>query len=143
MKYSSTGAEGSFTPQLPSGWVCQKTDSQIRLTSTGGSGSLYLMFDVRGTRYASGGGTFSSPEEVYEQCLQIWRCSRCAGTHRQMYNGAAPLAAHQRLAFVEVNAPELCYYAGIGGGQVTPEEGGVAFRFTAMRKTGLPPITSV
>lgn len=128
LKFSSTGAEGSFTPQLPSGWVCQKTDSQIRLTSTGGSGSLYLMFDVRGTRYASGGGTFSSPEEVYEQCLQIWRCSRCAGTHRQMYNGAAPLAAHQRLAFVEVSAPELCYYAGVGGGQVTPEEGGVAFQ---------------
>ena len=128
LKFSSTGAEGSFTPQLPSGWVCQKTDSQIRLTSTGGSGSLYLMFDVRGTRYASGGGTFSSPEEVYEQCLQIWRCSRCAGTHRQMYNGAAPLATHQRLAFVEVSAPELCYYAGVGGGQVTPEEGGVAFQ---------------
>ena len=80
LKFSSTGAEGSFTPQLPSGWVCQKTDSQIRLTSTGGSGSLYLMFDVRGTRYASGGGTFSSPEEVYEQCLQIWRCSRCGRT---------------------------------------------------------------
>ena len=128
LKYSSTGAEGSFTTQLPSGWVCQKTDSQIRLTSMGSSGSLYLMFDVRGTRYASGGGTFSSPEEVYEQCLQIWRCSRCCGTHRQMYNGAAPLSAHQRLAFVEVNAPELCYYAGIGGGQTTPEEGGVAFR---------------
>ena len=68
------------------------------------------------------------PEEVYEQCLQIWRCSRCCGTHRQMYNGAAPLSAHQRLAFVEVNAPELCYYAGTGGGQTTPEEGGVAFR---------------
>ena len=65
LKYSSTGAEGSFTTQLPSGWVCQKTDSQIRLTSMGSSGSLYLMFDVRGTRYASGGGTFSSPEEVY------------------------------------------------------------------------------
>ena len=128
LKYSSTGAEGSFTTQLPSGWVCQKTDSQIRLTSMGSSGSLYLMFDVRGTRYASGGGTFSSPEEVYEQCLQIWRCSRCCGTHRQMYNGAAPLSAHQRLAFVEVNAPELCYYAGTGGGQTTPEEGGVAFR---------------
>lgn len=128
LKFSSTGAEGSFTPQLPSGWVCQKTDSQIRLTSTGSGGSLYLMFDVRGTRYASGGGTFSSPEEVYEQCLQIWRCSRCSGTHRQMYNGAAPLSAHQRLAFVEVNAPELCYYAGIGGGQTTPEEGGVAFQ---------------
>ena len=128
LKYSSSGAEGSFTTQLPSGWVCQKTDSQIRLTSMGSSGSLYLMFDVRGTRYASGGGTFSSPEEVYEQCLQIWRCSRCCGTHRQMYNGAAPLSAHQRLAFVEVNAPELCYYAGIGGGQTTPEEGGVAFR---------------
>ena len=128
LKYSSTGAEGSFTTQLPSGWGCQKTDSQIRLTSMGSSSSLYLMFDVRGTRYASGGGTFSSPEEVYEQCLQIWRCSRCCGTHRQMYNGAAPLSAHQRLAFVEVNAPELCYYAGTGGGQTTPEEGGVAFR---------------
>lgn len=24
--------------------------------------------------------------------------------------------------------PELCYYAGTGGGQTTPEEGGVAFR---------------
>ena len=128
LKYSSTGAAGSFTTQLPSGWVCQKTDSQIRLTSMGSSSSLYLMFDVRGTRYASGGGTFSSPEEVYEQCLQIWRCSRCCGTQRQMYNGAAPLSAHQRLAFVEVNAPELCYYAGTGGGQTTPEEGGVAFR---------------
>ncbi len=114
LKYSTTGADGSFTPQLPGGWVCQKTDTEIRLTSTGGSGALYLMFDVRGTQYASGGGTFSSPEEVYDQCLQIWRCSRCAGTHRQMYNGAAPLSAHQRLAFVEVNAPEVCYYAGTG-----------------------------
>ena len=91
-----------------------------------------------------GGGTFASPEEVYEQCLQIWRCSRCAGTHRQMYNGAAPLAAHQRLVFVEVQAPQLCYYAGVGGS--TPEGEGMAawhLKFTAMKRTGLLPIMSV
>lgn len=126
LKFSSTGAEESFSSQLPDGWICQKSDTQIRLTSTGGSGSLYLMFDVRGTRYASGGGTYSSPEEVYDQCLQIWRCSRCSGTHRQMYNGTAPLSAHQRLAFVEVNVPELCYYAGIGG-QAVAGNGGMEF----------------
>lgn len=129
LKFSSTGAEGSFTAQVPGGWVCQKTDTEIRLTNTGGGGALYLMFDVRGTRYASGGGTFSSPEEVYEQCLQIWRCSRCSGTHRQMYNGSAPLSAHQRLAFVEVNVPQLCYYAGTGGAVSggTGQGGGMAF----------------
>ena len=87
------------------------------------------MFDVRGTRYASGGGTFSSPEEVYEQCLQIWRCSRAP-----RYPPADVPTAPRRWRpisvwpFVEVSAPELCYYAGVGGGQVTPEEGGVAFQ---------------
>ncbi len=127
LKFSSTGAEGSFTGQLPEGWICQKTDTEIRLTSTGAGGLLYMMFDVRGTRYGSGGGSFSSPEEVYEQCLQIWRCSRCAGIHRQMYSGAAPLTAHQRLAFVEVQAPTLCYYAGIGGGTTVREGGSIDF----------------
>ena len=127
LKFSSTGAEGSFGEQIPAGWVCQKTDTDIRLTSTGAGGLLYLMFDVRGTGYGSGGGSFSSPEEVYEQCLQIWRCSRCAGTHRQMYNGTAPLSAHQRLAFVEVEAPQLCYYAGIGQKTVSGEGGSMAF----------------
>lgn len=127
LKFSSTGAEGAFGEQIPAGWVCQKTDTDIRLTSTGAGGLLYLMFDVRGTGYGSGGGSFSSPEEVYEQCLQIWRCSRCAGTHRQMYNGTAPLSAHQRLAFVEVQAPQLCYYAGIGQKTVSGEGGSMAF----------------
>ena len=123
LKFSATGEEGSFSEQIPGGWICQKTDTDIRLTSTGAGGLLYLMFDVRGTRYGTGGGTFASPEEVYEQCLQIWRCSRCAGTHRQMYNGAAPLAAHQRLVFVEVQAPQLCYYAGVGGSTPAGEDG--------------------
>ena len=127
LKFSATGEEGSFSEQIPGGWICQKTDTDIRLTSTGAGGLLYLMFDVRGTRYGTGGGTFASPEEVYEQCLQIWRCSRCAGTHRQMYNGAAPLAAHQRLVFVEVQAPQLCYYAGVGGSTPAGEDGSMAF----------------
>ena len=125
LKYSVTGADGSFTENLPEGWVCRKTDTQIRLTATGAGRKLYLMFDVRGTKYGIGGGSFSSPEEVYEQCLQIWRCSRCAESHRQMYHGAAPLTAHQRLAYVEVQAPELCYYAGLNGG--TEKEGGMTF----------------
>lgn len=126
LKYSVTGAEGSFTETLPEGWVCQKTDTEIRLTSTGAGRKLYLMFDARGTKYGLGGGSFSSPEEVYEQCLQIWRCSRCAGTHRQMYHGTAPLTAHQRLACIEVQAPQLCYYAGLSG--ITEQEGDIEFQ---------------
>ena len=102
------------------------------------------MFDVRTRHMLPEAGPFLLRRKCTEQCLQIWRCSRCCGTHRQMYNGAAPLSAITSvLPFVEVNAPELCYYAGIGGGQTTPEEGGVASRFTAMRRTGLPPIMSV
>ncbi len=126
LKYSSSGSEGSFTEKIPEGWVCQKTDTQIRLTGTGVSGKLYLMFDVRGTRYGNGGGVFSSPEEVYEQCLQIWRCRRCAKTHRQMYHGSAPLTAHQRLAYVEVQAPQLCFYASVS--KIIQGEGGVPFK---------------
>ena len=30
LKFSSTGAEGSFGEQIPAGWVCQKTDDQYR-----------------------------------------------------------------------------------------------------------------
>lgn len=125
--FSATGADGSFSPVLPEGWVCQKTDTEILLTSTSNAESaLYLMFDVRGTRYGTG-GSFSSVEEVYEQSLQIWRCSRCAGTHKQMYNGAAPLAAHQRLAFIELQAPEVCYYAAAGRAPAASETGSMEF----------------
>ncbi len=125
--FSATGADGSFSPVLPEGWVCQKTDTEILLTSTSNTEpALYLMFDVRGTRYGTG-GSFSSVEEVYEQSLQIWRCSRCAGTHKQMYNGAAPLAAHQRLAFIELQAPEVCYYAAAGRAPVSSGNGSMEF----------------
>lgn len=125
--FSATGAEGSFSPVLPDGWVCQKTDTEILLTSTSNAeAAFYLMFDVRGTRYGTGGG-FSSAEELYEQCLQIWRCSRCAGTHKQMYNGTAPLAAHQRLAFIELQVPEVCYYAAAGRAPATSGKGSMEF----------------
>lgn len=32
LKFSATGEEGSFSEQIPGGWICQKTDTDIRLT---------------------------------------------------------------------------------------------------------------
>lgn len=143
LKFSATGEEGSFSEQIPGGWICQKTDTDIRLTSTGAGGLLYLMFDVRGTRYGTGGGTFASPEEVYEQCLQIWRCSRCAGTHRQMYNGAGTgwrlirgwsLWRYRHRSFAIMQALEEVRQPG--------KMAAWHLKFTAMKRIGLLPITS-
>ncbi len=124
LRYSLTGAEGSYGAEIPGGWTCQKTEISIIFRNPDPNPpGLFVMFDPSGTPYQRS-GSFSSAEEVYESCLQIWVCIQCAGTHRQKYVGTAPLSAHQRLAFVELDVlPMANYYAAVGGSGTSTETG--------------------
>ena len=124
LKYSTTGAAGSFTAALPAGWSVQKTSTEIVFTAADQNPPpLVVQFDTAGTAYQAA-GTFSSADEVYESCLQAWVCVECSGTHVLGHVGTAPLAEHQRLVFVEVHPQTQSFYAMLGKTAVTGGAGG-------------------
>ncbi|MDD3252935.1 MAG: SpaA isopeptide-forming pilin-related protein [Lachnospiraceae bacterium] len=128
--FSSSGVEGTYTASPPGGWTYQKTASAITFQNINPNPqSLIVKFDTANTEYQTG-TTFADADEVYERCLQLWVCSKCSGTHAQAHIGAAPLEAHQRLVFVEIEDVPASYYAALGGSlAVIPGgEGGLAFQ---------------
>ena len=129
LKFSTTGAEGSFTDQIMGGWSYVKTSTSITFSNPNPQPeNLVVMFDTTGTLYQPQGG-YTSAEDLYEKCLQVWTCIKCAGTHKQNYKGAAPIEKHQRLVFVEVNPSATAFYAAIAGGAVvTPSGSGLEFK---------------
>lgn len=118
LKFSDTGADGSFKDQPMGGWRYVKTSSSIIFSNPNPQPQkLFIEFDTKGTPYESSDG-YSSPEDMYEKCLQVLSCVKCAGTHKQNYKGAAPTEMHQRLVFVDVNYNPSNYYASIAGDPV-------------------------
>ena len=107
----------TFSPVPTGGWTYTKTDTSIIFSNAGLQPSRALIrFNVSGTAYASGQGTYASEMELLENCLQIWECVKCSGTHT---GGTPPLSStwvHQRMAWLELDSAPIQYFAFLGGG---------------------------
>lgn len=129
LKFSTdNGATWVDTPA--GGWSVQKTDTSIVFSSASPQPVL-IQFNTKGTAYATGGGSYSSVQDMYDSCLQLWVCYECNGVHSVTPN-VSPLEWHQRFARMEMEATPLYYYAALGsgnsGGSVTPVQEFVNFK---------------
>ena len=112
IKYSTDGA--AFTDSVPSGWTSNVSGSILSLE---GSGTIYITFDPNGTAYqtTTSGGSFSSPEEVYDNCLELYTCVACGGVHTSNPS-PTPTGDHQRFIQFNFNTLPIQYYIRVGGG---------------------------
>lgn len=114
LQYSLTGGEPwSGTP--PAGWNCRKTDQAIIFTAINPNPPRFVVrFDPAGTEFQRGGG-YQTPEELYDQGMQLWVCTRCSNLHVYHSKRELPLEAHQRMVNLQLDMPIEQYYAAIGG----------------------------
>lgn len=131
LKFSTdNGAVWSDTPL--GGWSVQKTDTSI-VFSNASPQPVLVQFCTEGTAYAVGGGSYSSVQDMYDSCLQLWVCYECHGVHT-VTPSISPLEWHQRFARMEMNQIPLNYYAALGSqgngsnGGTTPVQGFVNFK---------------
>lgn len=121
-----------YSTAVPEGWSYEKTDTEIRFYASDPSASLQVQFDTEGTQYGFGaGGSYQSPEEVYEDTLELWLCMECAGTHKNVAGGTVPLDGHQRCIFLDipenVDQVQASYYASTDG-KGKENEGSLEFK---------------
>ena len=120
-----------YAAEIPAGWSYEKTDTSIVFHCEDGTAPrLQIQFDTEGTGYGLGGGSgYTSAQEFYEDHLELWLCVQCAGTHKNVAGGEAPLEAHQRCVYLEIpdQVLQADYYASIGPRQEEEEKGSIQF----------------
>lgn len=109
----------TFQPEPTDGWMYQKTDTAIIFTNPNPNPPKALIrFAAEGTEFASAGG-YRSEQELFEECLQIWECTKCSGNHQ---GGTPPTSEtwhHQRMVWMEFQPANVGYYAALAGGAVS------------------------
>lgn len=116
-----------WSTQIPSGWSVEKKDTEIVFhNSDPNAKNLKVWFDTSGTQYGLGaGGQYSSPEDVYENSLELWLCTKCSGTHKYVAGGNVSLDMHQRCVFLTLpKTSQASFYAAIGTVPNTEEQKG-------------------
>ena len=115
-----------WSTQIPSGWSVEKKDTEIVFHSSDQNAkNLKVMFDTEGTQYGTGAGSqYTSPEEVYENSLELWLCTKCSGTHKYVAGGNVSLDMHQRCVFLTLPKLQAKFYAAIGTVPSTEEQKG-------------------
>lgn len=116
-----------WSTQIPTGWSVEKKDTEIVFHSSDPiAKNLKIWFDTAGTQYGLGaGGQYSSPEDVYENSLELWLCTECSGTHKYVAGGNVSLDMHQRCVFLTLpETGQASFYAAIGTVPSTEEQKG-------------------
>ena len=116
-----------WSTQIPTGWSVEKKDTEIVFHSSDPTAkNLKIWFDTAGTQYGLGaGGQYSSPEDVYENSLELWLCTECSGTHKYVAGGNVSLDMHQRCVFLTLpETGQASFYAAIGTVPSTEEQKG-------------------
>ena len=119
----------SYTETLPDGWLCTKTDKEIKFYNPDPNPPrLLIKFAVEGTGYAVAGSGYHSERELFENCLQLWECIKCSGNHTGGTPPNSPTEIHQRMVWLELKMAQTGLFASVGGTAVPGEaEGNVVF----------------
>lgn len=121
---------GTWTTN-PEGWTINNTGSAIEFINNGGAAISGFRFNTVNTDYAmaGGGGVYSSPAEVYQNCLALYRCVDCSGKHPTRGNNKGPLNEHQRHVDLEVKpSPGGMYYFTFGNPDPPELDGEINFK---------------
>ena len=123
----------SYSPAPTDGWTYTKTDTSIVFSNPDPQPPQALVrFNVDGTPYASGGSGYTSELELIEDCLQIWECVQCSGTHTGGTPATSNTWVHQRLVWLELEGLPLRYFAALAG-TPTPIAGNAGITFQVFR----------
>lgn len=119
----------SYTETPPDGWICTKTDKEIRFYNPSPNPQrLMVKFAVEGTDYASAESTYQSEGELFEDCLQLWECIQCSGNHTGGTPPNSPTEIHQRMVWLDLKMAQSGLFASVGGTAASGEaEGNVIF----------------
>lgn len=119
-----------FQPEPTDGWTYVKTRSSITFSNPNPQPPRALIrFAVEGTDYALAGGTYSSKEELFDECLEIWECVRCSGGHTGGTPPTSETWVHQRMAWLEIKTAEKQLFAALAGDPAAiPGEPEITFR---------------
>lgn len=119
----------SFEPTPTDGWIYTKTPNSIVFSNPNPEPPKALIkFITEGTEYESTGGMFTSEEELFDECLQLWECVTCSGRHS---GGTPPYSepwVHQRMVWLEIPDIPVDYYAALGGGGTAASGGEITFQ---------------
>lgn len=106
----------NFNPSPTDGWMYTKTNTSITFTNPNPQPPKALIrFNTDGTEYSSGEGSYSSKEDLFENCLQIWECVTCSGTHGGNTPPSSPPWHHQRMVWLEIQTVPVRYFAALAG----------------------------
>lgn len=130
--FEENGADSDFIQKVPiefegddGGWTYTKTSNRITFHNPNPQPpKATIKFVTRGTEYDTTGGTYASEQELFDQCLQIWECVTCSGTHT---GGTPPASApwvHQRMVWLDIGTVPVHYFASLPTASPTPEQGG-------------------
>lgn len=126
-------ASQQYTPTSSGGWTYTKTSTSITFHNPNPKPpKMMIRFAVEGTEYATTSGGYASEEDLFEQCLQIWECVQCSGTHKGGTPPTSPTEIHQRMVWLKLEMPENTFYAVLGGDPV-PESGSADVVFHVFR----------
>ena len=113
----------TYVAESPDGWTYTKTATSITFYNPNPQPPKVLIkFAVSGTEYATTGGGYTSERDLFEKCLQIWECVKCSGTHIGGTPATSPTEIHQRMVWLEIDAPKTEFFAAIGGDPVPGSE---------------------
>ena len=120
----------TYSPTPTDGWIYTKTDNSITFSNPNPQPPKALIkFEVAGTEYASASGTYTSEEELFNSCMQIWECITCSGNHGGGTPPSTPPWQHQRMVWLELVMPTQEFYAALAGDPtVSPAGAGITFQ---------------
>ena len=114
----------NYVPDSVNGWTYTKTATSITFHHANPKpAKLRIRFAVEGTDYSTVSGGYASERDLFEKCLQIWECVKCSGTHVGGTPATSPTEIHQRMVWLETDAPKTEFYAALGGNPVLGSEG--------------------
>lgn len=119
-----------FSPVPTDGWTYTKTSNSITFFNPNPiPPKAFVRFSVEGTEYAAAGGSYASEEALLEQCLQIWECVECSGTHSGKTEPNSATFVHQRMVWLEIESVPAAFFAVLAGAPVVGSAGsGITFR---------------
>ena len=126
----SNDSGATYNPVPTDSWTYTKTSNSITFSNPNPQPPKALIkFETQGTEYEAIGGTYTSEEDLFNQCLQIWECIACSGTHGGGTPPSTPPWQHQRMVWLEIATIPVDYFAALAGSPVvSPSGSGITFQ---------------